>query len=46
VAATVLLSIVFHGISAVPGIKWYAHQLEYLEKTAPELQETVSITPG
>ncbi len=46
VAATVLLSIFAHGVSALPGIKWYAHQIENLDETAPELQETVSVIPG
>jgi NhaP-type Na+/H+ or K+/H+ antiporter len=46
VAATVLLSIFAHGVSALPGIKWYAHQIEKLDDSAPELQDTVSVTPG
>jgi NhaP-type Na+/H+ or K+/H+ antiporter len=46
VAATVLISIFAHGVSTLPGIKWYARQLEDLNKSAPELQDTVSITPG
>jgi NhaP-type Na+/H+ or K+/H+ antiporter len=46
VAATVLLSIFAHGVSALPGIKWYAHQIENLDENAPELQETVSVIPG
>ena len=46
VAATVLLSIFAHGVIALPGIKWYAHQIENLDETAPELQETVSVIPG
>ena len=46
VAATVLLSIFAHGVSALPGIKWYAKQIEKLDDSAPELQETVSVIPG
>jgi NhaP-type Na+/H+ or K+/H+ antiporter len=46
VAATVLLSILAHGVSAVPGIKWYAKKVEYLDETAPELQDVVSVKPG
>ena len=39
VAATVLLSIFAHGVSAVPGIKWYTKQVEKFDQTAPELLE-------
>lgn len=46
VTATVLLSIIAHGVSALPGTKWYAAQVEILDENAPELQETVSVTPG
>ncbi len=46
VTATVLLSIIAHGVSALPGTKWYAAQVEKLDENAPELQETVSVTPG
>jgi NhaP-type Na+/H+ or K+/H+ antiporter len=46
VAATVLLSIFAHGVSALPGIKWYARRIEDLDETAPELQEPVSVMPG
>jgi NhaP-type Na+/H+ or K+/H+ antiporter len=46
VAATVLLSIIAHGVSALPGIKWYANQIEKLDETAPELQDAVSVKPG
>ena len=46
VAATVLLSIFAHGVSALPGTKWYEQQIEKLDETAPELQETVSVIPG
>jgi len=46
VTATVLLSIFAHGISALPSTKWYAAQVKDLDENAPELQETVSVTPG
>jgi NhaP-type Na+/H+ or K+/H+ antiporter len=46
VAATVLLSIIAHGVSALLGINWYAQQIKNLDETAPELQETVSVTPN
>ena len=46
VTATVLLSIFAHGVSALPGTKWYAAQVEKLDENAPELKETVSVTPG
>jgi NhaP-type Na+/H+ or K+/H+ antiporter len=46
VAATVLLSIFAHGVSTLFGIKWYAHRIENLDDSAPELQETVSLSPG
>lgn len=46
VAATVLLSIFAHGLSAVPGIKWYSKKVARLEETSPELQEAVSVKPG
>jgi NhaP-type Na+/H+ or K+/H+ antiporter len=46
VTATVLFSIFAHGISALPGTKWYAAQVKDLDEKAPELQETVSVTPG
>jgi NhaP-type Na+/H+ or K+/H+ antiporter len=46
VAATVLISIFSHGVSALPGIKWYARLLEDLDESAPEMQETASVTPG
>jgi hypothetical protein len=41
VAATVLFSVLAHGISTVPGIGWYAKQLEPLEANAPEFQEVI-----
>lgn len=46
VAATVLLSIFAHGVSALPGIKWYARQIEHADRKAPELQDALSETPG
>ena len=45
VAATVLLSIVAHGVSALPGIRWYANQVDKMEDSAFELQEAVALTP-
>jgi NhaP-type Na+/H+ or K+/H+ antiporter len=35
--ATVLLSVFAHGISALPGVKWYARQVETMDTDAPEL---------
>lgn len=46
VAATVLISIFAHGVSAIPGIKRYARQVDKLDDSAPELQDTVALTPG
>jgi len=46
VAATVLLSIFLHGVSALPGIHWYARQVEKMESDAPELQEAVPQVPS
>jgi NhaP-type Na+/H+ or K+/H+ antiporter len=46
VVATVLLSILTHGVSALPGMKWYARQIEDLDENAPELKEVVSVRPG
>ena len=46
VAATVLLSIFAHGLSALPGMKWYARKIEDLDENAPELQDVISILPG
>jgi NhaP-type Na+/H+ or K+/H+ antiporter len=37
--ATVLASVFAHGISALPGVKWYARQVEALDGDAPELVE-------
>ena len=39
--ATVLLSVVAHGVSAVPGIGWYSRQLESLPIDAPEFQNVI-----
>jgi len=46
IVATILLSIIAHGVSALPGIKWYAKQIENLDKDAPELQEAIPVSPG
>lgn len=46
VTATVLLSIFAHGVSALPGTRWYAGQVNKLDESAPELQETGVVTPG
>ncbi|UCF27984.1 MAG: cation:proton antiporter [Chloroflexota bacterium] len=46
VAATVLISIFAHGVSALPGIKWYTRRIEDLDESALELQEPVSLVPG
>jgi len=46
VAATVLFSIIAHGMTTLPGIKWYTKQIEDLDETAPELQDIVSVLPG
>jgi NhaP-type Na+/H+ or K+/H+ antiporter len=34
---TILLSVVLHGISAVPLANWYGHRLETADPSAPEL---------
>jgi len=46
VAATVLLSILAHGVSALPGTKWYARRIEHLDESALELQDARSVRPG
>jgi len=46
VAATVILSIIAHGITVLPGINWYANQIKDLDESAPELQDIVSVAPG
>ncbi len=38
-AWTILLSVVLHGISAVPLANWYGHRLETADPAAPELVE-------
>jgi NhaP-type Na+/H+ or K+/H+ antiporter len=38
-AWTILLSVVLHGISAVPLANWYGHRLETADAAAPELVE-------
>ena len=43
VTVTVLLSIIAHGISAAPGIKVYAKQVEKLDADAPELQDAANM---
>ena len=43
ILATVLLSIFAHGISASPGIKLYARQIEGLPDDAPEYREVVEL---
>jgi hypothetical protein len=45
VAATVLFSVLAHGISTVPGIGWYDRQLKSVRANAPEFQETVVSPP-
>jgi len=35
-----------HGMSALPGIKWYTKQIKNLDKDAPELQEAIPVSPG
>ena len=45
VGATVFLSIFMHGVSALPGTRWYAHQIEKMDESAPELQGAVSVSP-
>lgn len=46
VAATVLLSILAHGVSALPGINWYARRIEHLDKSALEMQDVSSVRLG
>jgi NhaP-type Na+/H+ or K+/H+ antiporter len=46
VAATVLLSILAHGVSALPGTKWYTRRIEHLDKSALEMQDVSSVRPG
>jgi NhaP-type Na+/H+ or K+/H+ antiporter len=46
VAATVFLSVFVHGMSALPGTRWYAHQIKKMDDSAPELKEAVSVIPS
>jgi NhaP-type Na+/H+ or K+/H+ antiporter len=46
VAATVLLSISAHGLSALSGMMWYAKQIEGLDESAPELEDSISVLSG
>jgi NhaP-type Na+/H+ or K+/H+ antiporter len=46
VTATVLLSIFAHGVTALPGMKWYARKVEELDEDAPEVQDIISVLPG
>lgn len=40
VVATVLLSIVAHGVTALPGTRWYARRVAALDAAAPERRAT------
>ena len=42
VMATVALSIFFHGLSALPGIRIYSRYVAGLESSAPERQQLVT----
>jgi NhaP-type Na+/H+ or K+/H+ antiporter len=44
VAATVFFSIFAHGVSALPGTRWYVGKVEDLDERAPELQDAVPVT--
>jgi NhaP-type Na+/H+ or K+/H+ antiporter len=46
VAATVLLSILMHGMSALPGTRWYARQVGKMDADAPELEEGAPLVPS
>ncbi len=46
IIVTVLLSIFAHGVSASPGIKLYARQIEGLPDDAPEYHEVVELPTG
>jgi NhaP-type Na+/H+ or K+/H+ antiporter len=46
VAFTVLLSILAHGLTALPGMRWYAKKIDMLGSESPELQDASSILPG
>jgi NhaP-type Na+/H+ or K+/H+ antiporter len=43
VAATVLLSVFTHGISAAPAIDVYARQVEKMDDEAPERQDVIKM---
>jgi NhaP-type Na+/H+ or K+/H+ antiporter len=45
VAATVLISVLAHGLSALPGMKWYAGYVQQFGDDAPELQEISTVAP-
>ena len=45
VMATVLLSIFAHGLSAMPGIDWYARRIATLDPSAPEFQAAGEPSP-
>lgn len=45
VMATVLLSIFAHGLSAMPGIDWYARRIAALDPSAPEFQAAGEPSP-
>lgn len=46
VAVTVLLSVLAHGISATPGIRWYAQQVRRMEPAAPERLDAAETSTG
>ena len=46
VTATVLLSIIAHGVSAMPGIKLYAQKVAQLDENSTELEIAVPPAPG
>jgi NhaP-type Na+/H+ or K+/H+ antiporter len=45
VIATVLLSIFAHGVSALPGMEWYARRIRRLPSDAPERSDSTSGSP-
>ncbi len=45
ISATVLLSILLHGLTALPGMRWYARRVAQFGENAPELDEIVPIVP-
>lgn len=46
VIGTVLLSIFAHGMSALPGLEWYARRIRHLPSDAPERSDTSSGSPS